>query len=464
MGRQERAWSKEFIEYTEYIAKHPNYEGLPDKYKKDGSVRWVVTGNSDLGKKRGEWWDKKVEELHTSNRAEVARLIHPKELNGMKPCQVCGKKLSIFYVYPAKTTVKQLNKLSDLKFEMYDLTISEIFDLLFKEIKEEIYPSFRKIFKIPPNIKDTKEDFLDYIHEHPGRKLSPGAMSNAPDRFDGFHTYNGCCRSKEDTGRHKTNLARYSQDRRAYENWSEGNWNLSNRLMGEFNKYSKQVPCPNCGNVAKMSADHIGPISLGFTHRPKFNPLCSSCNSGKNNRMSFNDVQILIEDEKNGEKVVSWHTQYLWDNLKGKVKNDADALKLSKIMREHLHKVLSLLAIVSNYDKEFLMDNFLNPEYSFYDYTFRNFDPLNLDKLEIIKKPLDSKNKQKNAKRYVRISFESLDQYMSKDNRKLGDLDKKYNSSIKLLINELDNKNYSKALNILNDIIKKISDEEIKKF
>ena len=77
---------------------------------------------------------------------------------------------------------------------------------------------------------------------------------------------------------------------------------------------------------------------------------------------------------------------------------------------------------------------------------------------------LNSKNKQKNAQRYIRISFESLDQYNSKDNRKLADLDKKYNSSIKLLINELARKNYSKALDILNDIIKKISDEEIKKF
>lgn len=464
MSRKERTWSKEFIEYTEFIAEHPNYEGLPEKYKKDGAVRWVVTGNSALGKQRGEWWDKKVKEFNTSNRAEVARLIHPKELNGLKPCQTCGKKLSIFYVYPSKTTLKQLNKLSELKFDSYDLTISEIFDLLFERINEDVFSSFRKIFKIPSNIHNKKSDILDYIHSHPGRKLSPGVMSNAPDRFDGFHTYNACCRSKEDTGRHKTNLARYSQDRRAYENWSEGNWNLSNRLMGEFNKYSKQVICPNCNKKAKMTADHIGPISLGFTHRPKFNPLCSSCNSGKNNRMSYSDVKILLEDEKRGEQVVSWHTQYLWDNLKLKVKNDKDALNLSKIMREHLHKVLSLLAIISRYDKKFLMDNFLNPEYSFYDYTFKNFDPLNLNKLEIIKKPLDSKNKQKNAERYVRISFESLDQYITKDNRKLKDLDKKYNTSIKSLENELKNNNYTKSIEILNNIIKKISDEEIKKF
>lgn len=464
MARKERVWSKEFVEYTEYIANHPNYNGLPDKYKEDGSVRWVVAGNSELGKKRGEWWDKQVEEMNVTNRAEVARLIHPKELNGMKPCQICGKKLSIFYVYPSKTTLKQLNKHSNLEFKSYEMTIMEIFDLLYKELDNEIFLLFRKIFKIPSDIEEKKETFLEYIQSHPGKKLSPGVMSNAPDRLDGFHTYNACCRSKEDTGRHSLNLARYSQDRRAYENWSEGNWNLSNRLMGEFNKFSEEVICPNCGKKAKMTADHIGPISLGFTHRPSFNPLCSSCNSGKNNRMSYNDVKQLINDEKNHEKVISWHTKYLWDNLKFKVKNDKDALKLSKIMREHLHKVLSLFAIISNYDKEFLRKNFLNPQYSFFDYTFENFDPLDLSKLKIIIKPLDSKNKRKNAKRYIRISFESLEQYNSKENRNLQDLDKKYEQKIFLLINELNNNNYKKAANLLNNIIKEISNDEIKKF
>lgn len=464
MARRERNWSKEFIEYTEYIAKHPNYKGLAYKIKKDGSFGWVAYTGDGIREERDEWWDQKVKEMNVADKAEVARLIHPKELNGMKPCQICGKKLSINYEYPAEKTLEQLNELSKLEFEIFDLTITEIFDLLYGELNDNIFSSFRKIFKIPEEIKDTKEDFLEYIHSHHGRKIRPGVMGNAPDRFDGFHSYNNCCRHIEDTGRSRSNLARYTQDRRAYENWADGNWNLANRLMGEFNSFSKEVICPKCNRKAKMTADHIGPISLGFAHRPKFNPLCLNCNSGKNNRMSYDDVKLLINDENNGETVISWHTKYLWDNLKLKVTNDNEAKKLSKIMREHNHKILNLFHIISSHNKRFLIKNFLNPEYSFCDYTFENFDPLNLDKLKIIGKPLDSKNRRKNAERYLRISFESLEKYADKENRNLGELDKKYDSKINLLTNELDNQNYKKALYLLNELIKEISDDEIKKF
>lgn len=464
MARTERNWSKEFIEYTEYIANHPNYKGLAYKIKKDGSFGWVAYTGDGIREKRAEWWDQKVKEMNVADRAEVARLIHPKELNGMKPCQICGKKLSIHYEYPAEKTLEQLNELSELEFEIFDFTITEIFDLLYGELNDDIFLSFRKIFKIPEKIKNTKEDFLEYIHSHHGRKIRPGVMSNAPDRFDGFHTYNNCCREKEDTGRNKDNLARYSQDRRAYEHWADGNWNLANRLMGEFKSFSKECICPKCNRKAKMTADHIGPISLGFANRPKFNPLCLNCNSGKNNRMSYDDVKQLIDDENNGETVISLHTKYLWDNLKLKVKNDSDAQKLSRIMREHNHNIINLFFIISFHDADFLIKNFLHPEYSFFDYTFEDFDPLNLDKLKIIEKPLDSKNRRKNAERYLRISFESLEKYAEKENRNLGELDKKYNPKINLLTKELDNQNYEKALCLLYDLIKEISDDEIEKF
>ena len=47
-------------------------------------------------------------------------------------------------------------------------------------------------------------------------------MGNPPDRLDGFHSYNRCCRGTSDKGRFKENLKRYGDDRRAYENWSDG--------------------------------------------------------------------------------------------------------------------------------------------------------------------------------------------------------------------------------------------------
>lgn len=52
----------------------------------------------------------------------------------------------------------------------------------------------------------------EYIPKEPSM-LGPGAMSNAPDRLDGFHTYDRCCRPTADKGRSKENLASYSTDR-----------------------------------------------------------------------------------------------------------------------------------------------------------------------------------------------------------------------------------------------------------
>ena len=71
-------------------------------------------------------------------------------------------------------------------------------------------------------------------------------MSNAPDRLDGFH-YNRCCRKKTDKGRSDANLASYSKDRRAFENWSDGNWITANMLMGyiKSNPALRQEPCAN---------------------------------------------------------------------------------------------------------------------------------------------------------------------------------------------------------------------------
>lgn len=70
-----------------------------------------------------------------------------------------------------------------------------------------------------------------YIPSEP-KYLGPGAMSNAPDRLDGFHTYNRCCRTKQDSGRSKENLKSYATDRRAFELWVDGNWVTANKAKG----------------------------------------------------------------------------------------------------------------------------------------------------------------------------------------------------------------------------------------
>lgn len=341
MGRVKRAWHKNFLTYMKFIANHPNYAGMPEAFKEDGSIRWITSGKSELGKKRLAWWDKKRAELGIKKEgpwiSKVARKIHP---TGKKPCQICGNELSLDYIYPNKRG-----------------------------------------------------------------GFSPGAMSNAPDRFEGYHTYNSCCRSKHDTGRHKENLSRYGEDRRAYENWADGDWKAASWLMKVFNKH-------------KLSPDHIGPISLGFSHNPKFNPLTPAKNSAKNNRMSLADVKTLIALEKKGYAVISWHSKYIWDKLKNEVKTDEDALRLSKVMRKNMHEVLIVLSEIYNKKfKNFLVKNFLHPEYAFYSIEFKGFNPKTGEFEEMIKKPGKMKQYENNAKRYVRISLESLKAYSKVGNR-----------------------------------------------
>src|SRR3989344_534864 len=176
MARTERKWNDEFIEYTKFIAAHKNYSNMPEPYKKDGSPKWIVSGNSPLGKERAKWWDKKVRDMNLPNRAEVARAIHPKELKGLKPCQICGKKLSIFYIYPNKNTLKRIENLTNLKFSIYQEDIEEIVIKIFQEFKTKHTERIKHLFDIPKEIREGKEELLDYIKKNCLSKLSPGVM------------------------------------------------------------------------------------------------------------------------------------------------------------------------------------------------------------------------------------------------------------------------------------------------
>lgn len=464
MTRVKRSWHPDFVAYMKFIVEHKNYKGIPEPYKEDGSIRWVVSGNTKIGNERDKWWLQKIEELKVINKADVARAIHPKELGGLKPCQICGKKLSIFYVYPNANTLKKIEKIFGKKYTPFDRTITEILIEQAQIKRNDVFELTKELFDIPENLPQDIDAFVSYILENRVSKLSPGVMSNPPDRFEGFHTYNACCRSKEDTGRHKENLATYTQDRRAYEYWSEGDFNLANRLMGEYRKDKSLYKCPKCGNMRTMSADHIGPISLGFTHRPYFNPMCQPCNSGKNNRLTYSDVQQLLKEEK-AEQIISWHSKPIWDLLKNKIANDEDAVKLSRIMVTHLQNVLKLLSMVyTKTGEEFLM-RYLKPDYAFVDYRFENFNPLDLSKLKIIRNPLDSKNKQKNSERYIRVSFETLNEFMKKGNRRVKgwnnkDLDKLIAETIKTI----KKKDFEEADSLLKKSIEMLATQVAKQY
>jgi Alw26I/Eco31I/Esp3I family type II restriction endonuclease len=250
----------------------------------------------------------------------------------------------------------------------------------------------------------------------------------------------------------------YTQDRRAYEDWSDGNYNLANRLMGEINKQAP-IACPICGKVEHMSADHIGPISLGFCHSMHFAPMCKTCNSSKNNRFTKNDVDELLSKEKSGEQVVSWHSIEIWNLVKNDIRNDADAKLASSIMAKNHQNVLNILSLIYlKTGTEFLM-RYLHPEYSLIDYRFENVDLNNLSKITILASPLDSKNKRKNQERYVRIAFESLEEFSNKKNRKNYLLIDENSEELQPIINEIIRGNYDDADEKLKELIKNISHE-----
>jgi hypothetical protein len=215
--------------------------------------------------------------------------------------------------------------------------------------------------------------------------------------------------------------------------------------------------CPICGRVDKMSADHIGPISLGFCHSTHFAPMCSSCNSSKNNRFTLSDVQKLIELENQGEDVVSWHSKYIWDLLKHKITNDKEAKLASSIMAKCHQNILYLFSLIYKATGTDFLSRYLHPEYSLYDYRFDNFDLSDLTKMIIIKNELDSKNKRNNQERYVRIAFESLEEFGNKGNRKVSFLISEKTIQLKKIIRTIKNGDFEEADNELNILIQKIS-------
>ena len=447
----DRSWHENFVNYTEMIVAHPNYNGLFFERKTDDNrVKWVVAGKSANGQLRRQWWDKQCQKMNIPIEAgcyaKIAVALHPTKKH---ICQICGKALSVEYVYPNKNTLNALNVKLNADIKPYSLDIFEIIEK-YGTTSAEI-ENTKSAFKIE-KCTATKTELGDYIFMNCQTRLSPGVMSNSPDRFDGFHSDGNCCRGISDKGRHKNNLQRYSQDRRVYENWADGDWKMADRLMAEFAKHG-------------LSADHIGPISLGFCHRPKFQPMSKNENSAKNNRMSLGDIQTLLADEANGEQVISWHSKYLWDKLKNAVSNDTEAVKLSSLMRNNLHQILLVFSIISENGYNEFLTELLNPQYSFFDYKFKGFNAETGEYKKVVSKELTGKNQQNNVDRYVRIAFESLENYKEKDNRKQYAWENaEIDDSIKLVLQHLAGGNNETALNQLKVVFEELAEITVAKW
>lgn len=459
----ERTWNPNFEEYTEVIVSHPNYQGLFYERDNEGRVKWVVTGKSQNGKLRQAWWDAKCREHNIEIRkgcyAIIARIIHPTKKH---VCQCCGEELSILYEYPGKRLLAKLNKTFGWDITQTSHTIREI--IVNASNEQNGLEQISKILGLPMGL--SVQVAIEYTYSNLVDKedkiLSPGVMSNCPDRYDGFHSDGLCCREKTDKGRHKDNMKTYTQDRRAYEEWSDGDYNLANRLMGEINK-QPPMACPICGKVGHMSADHIGPISLGFCHSRHFAAMCSSCNSSKNNRFTKSDVDELLRIEAEGEQVASWHSQAIWDAVKHKIKDDADAKFASLVMARCHQNVLNILALIhKQVGCDFLM-RYLHPEYSLVDYRFEDVDIVHMERIKIISTPLESKNKRKNQERYIRIAFDSLEEFLSKTNRKTHFVVNENSEGLTPIIEAIEKGDYGKADMLLRALIKNVSNNILEK-
>lgn len=435
-----------FLQYEEEVVKHPAYAGMPDLRHEDGTIQWETPSNRGAGvfqfshDKRSQWWAEKAVEIGINTDedkwiSKVAKTIHPTKLH---PCKVCGRVMDIRYCYLSSNFMKRVQKLSfyDGSVEMEEVThILDFITSFVDTYGDKAYAALPGLLKCTQvkKIPDLPHDLSswtswieqNYIPKEPSM-LGPGAMSNAPDRLDGFHTFNRCCRSRADKGRSKENLASYSTDRRAFENWIDGNWIMANKLMGFINSSPdmKKEHCANDGNgelhPRPCSADHIGPISLGFCHRPEFQFLCKPCNSAKNNRMYYSDIRHLIEVEKQGETVATWYANPIWQKCKGKVTDKESALRLSRVMRDNRNIAMMLLADFIDRGEYLFLFTLLNLEYADYEYDIVpgsikiNNQILTVD-FSRKTSTLRYVNIQKTRK--IRVAFSSLSEYAKKENR-----------------------------------------------
>lgn len=435
-----------FLQYEEEIANHPAYAGMPDLRHDDGTIQWEAPSNRGAGAfqfshdKRYQWWVEKAAEVGISTEedkwiSKVAKKIHPTKQH---PCKVCGRIMDIRYCYLSSNFMKRVKKLSffDGSVEMDEVThildfLSEFVDT-YGDAAFDALPGLLKctqVERIPrlPHELSAWASWIEneYIPREPSM-LGPGTMSNAPDRLDGFHTFNRCCRPTADKGRSKQNLASYSTDRRAFENWSDGNWLVANKLMG-FISSDPEMKKEHCANLENggshprpCSADHIGPISLGFCHRPEFQLLCKPCNSAKNNRMYYSDVKHLIEVEESGEVVATWYANPIWQKCKHNVVNKESALRLSRIMRDNRNIAMMLLADFIQKNEYLFLLTLLHLEYADFEYDIVPGSAQITDQIVTARfsrkaSTLRYVNIQKTRK--IRIAFSSLSEYARKQNR-----------------------------------------------
>jgi Alw26I/Eco31I/Esp3I family type II restriction endonuclease len=434
-GSKGQSWNATFVEYMKSIVLHPNYAGMPDAVKDDAKIQWEAPSNRSGGQykdthhRRRDWWRAKAAEIGIDDCedkwiSKTAKTIHP---TGRKPCKRCGIVLRIAYVYPCSTLVKRCKV--EFGKDLEPGPLESIGDYVQRLVDSRGAAALRKLPNLlktktstPPNLGEDLDRWLEWIEEVYVRSepslLSPGAMSNAPDRFDGFHSFNRCCRGEADTGRHAQNMKGYSTDRRVFEYWSEGNWIAADRMMGIVRARFHDHPSADGGD-GPPSADHIGPLSLGFTHRPEFRLLSKSANSAKNNRMSLWDVEYLRRREDGGVPAASWYAKPIWQALRNLVVDEETALRLSKVMRDNQRQAISFLAEVRKHGHATFLASLLELGYAEFNVDFEDLviEDFVTKYGALSCRDRTTKYATEQKARRLRIGFEALRSYALKSNR-----------------------------------------------
>lgn len=455
MARSEKPSSPQFLQYQEKILKHPNYEGL----EYGGS--WVKAGNSSVGQKRQKWIDHKILEFSmTPGSGASSKLMYEIHPFKVKPCQICGKEMSLDYVYPNKIFIKKLIK-SFPNFSEKELSIISIHDI-FKMIDQNENEKFKSVIKSSLRGKDNEgldtETLIQcLIDESKNSKvLGPGTMANPPDRFDGFHTYNRCCRAIEDTGRSAENLKSYTKDRRAYEEWSDGNHRAADQLMGN----------PIFLNTG-LSADHLGPISLGFVHDPRFmKAMKSEENSSKRDRLILSDVITMMNIEHREKiRASSWFSNTIWQSIKKdvtdkKIISDQHLIKYQILLKKNKDLFFNILGTILSCvnGQEFLFwyleqrykseDNYLYDYVLDTDTSSETFGQIKSKKLRNV-----TARSAGEEDRVKRIGLEAINDYISKENRKIREvLNEVESEKLEIILFKLTQKTSFSYENILIDL------------
>ncbi len=156
----------------------------------------MTTKQTEIGRQRIEWAKQKGRELgvdETSDGfyAKVMLEIHPTK---EKPCQICGKTMSLYYLYPNANLVKAIK--NEFKYEIgrYESIRDVCKNLKSKGADEKSLINFLAKKCGLEDEYDDLETLICYCEMRcragDSKMLGPGSMSNFPGRYDGFHTYN----------------------------------------------------------------------------------------------------------------------------------------------------------------------------------------------------------------------------------------------------------------------------------